>query len=356
MIDLNPLVTERHTIKPPANATAEEYHCIWYSITDKVSYIPGVKGSVTYSGCFHDLPDGLQTHVYAPMGLNIRSKWSLGGSLPGEPVQPVELGLGVPMTGLYIREDVDMKCNVMLTSFVKKTLKKAHSHLVERLLVKAQIVDGANHNARLVNEKALRTASFINSQASMSYAESNNDTESTYDDNMSSAGSNGPSSPLYYPYSANGMHSPPLTPGFPIQHQVRSPVVQDFREKGYNDPSLVPLGLSMNPPESSSFHGSLHDNQRGRASSYSAQGGQNSPRMVSWQNLTHTRQSPQMHSVDPAYQQANPYSQYNRQSLQPQPQPQPQSQFTAAELPSGKTETWTSTPSQRIRHVHEMEG
>lgn len=41
MIDLNPLVEERHPIKPPANASPEEFHCQWYSLTDRVSYLPG---------------------------------------------------------------------------------------------------------------------------------------------------------------------------------------------------------------------------------------------------------------------------------------------------------------------------
>lgn len=39
-----------------------------------------------------------------------------------------------------------MKCNIIMTSFVKKTLKKAYSHLVERLLVKAQIIEAAEKN------------------------------------------------------------------------------------------------------------------------------------------------------------------------------------------------------------------
>ena len=148
MIDLNPLVIERHPIKPPPSATAEEYHCQWYSLTDRVQYLPGglVQGKVSYTACFHDLSMGLQTHVYAPMGLDIKNKWTLGGSLPGEPIEAVELGIGVPRQGLWLREDVDMKCNMLMTGFVKKTLKKAHATLVARLVQKAHIVDAAAHN------------------------------------------------------------------------------------------------------------------------------------------------------------------------------------------------------------------
>ena len=151
MIDLNPLVIERHPVKPPANATPEEFHCLWYELTDRIQYLPGglVTGKVSYHACFHNLPQGLQTHVYAPLGLNIKNKWTLGGSLPGEPKEPVELGIGVPKSGLWLREDVDMKCNVVMTSFVKKTLKKAHGTLVARLVEKAHLLDTSRHNSLL---------------------------------------------------------------------------------------------------------------------------------------------------------------------------------------------------------------
>lgn len=155
MIDLNPLVTERHPIKPPSEATAEEYHCQWYSVTDKVNYLPGglYSGSVTFNACFHDLPDGLQSHIYAPMGLDMKGRWTLGGSLPGEPRQAVEIGLGLPKTGLWLREDVEMKVNVVMGGFVKRTTKKAHSTLVQRLVEKAHIIEAETHNAGLAEER-----------------------------------------------------------------------------------------------------------------------------------------------------------------------------------------------------------
>lgn len=157
MIDLNPLVTERHPINPPPEATPEEYHAQWYSVTDKVNYLPGglYSGAVTFNGCFHDLPDGLQTHIYAPMGLNMKGRWSLGGTLPGEPRQPVELGLGVPKTGLWLREDVDMKCNFVMTKFVKGTTKKAHTTLVQRLVEKAHLVEAHVHNSALEEQQSI---------------------------------------------------------------------------------------------------------------------------------------------------------------------------------------------------------
>ncbi|KAF1815438.1 hypothetical protein P152DRAFT_185528 [Eremomyces bilateralis CBS 781.70] len=141
MIDLNPLVIGRVPCEPPVYATPEELHCKWYAITDLIHYLPGgaISGKLTYHGCFHDLDNGLQTHVFAPMGLNIKGKWTLGGSLPGEPRPIVELGIDAPKEGLYLREDVDMKCNIMMTSFVKKTLKKAHSGLVDTIIAGAPL-------------------------------------------------------------------------------------------------------------------------------------------------------------------------------------------------------------------------
>jgi hypothetical protein len=151
MIDLNPLVIERFIVKAPSFASPEEYHAVWYEIVDRITYLPGglAKGNVHYNACFHDLAEGLQTHVYAPMGLDIRSRWTMGGNLPGEPAAPVEMGLGIPRQGLYLREDVQMKCNIVMTNFVKKTLKRAHSSLVDRLVEKAKIVEVGKSNASL---------------------------------------------------------------------------------------------------------------------------------------------------------------------------------------------------------------
>ncbi|KAK2613649.1 hypothetical protein N8I77_000548 [Diaporthe amygdali] len=145
MIDLNPLVKERHPIKPPADAPADEIKCIWYSLTDRITYLPGglASGDISYTCAFHDLPDGIQTHCRAPLNVDIRDKWTLCGTLPGEPAGPVELGIGAPATGLYIREDVDLRCNILMTGFVKKNLKKSHATLVDHLVEKArQVMSG----------------------------------------------------------------------------------------------------------------------------------------------------------------------------------------------------------------------
>ena len=47
--------------------------------------------------------------------------------MPGEPIKAVELGLGMPISGLWLREDVDIKCSILTTKFVRKTLTKAYA-------------------------------------------------------------------------------------------------------------------------------------------------------------------------------------------------------------------------------------
>jgi hypothetical protein len=227
-----------------------------------------MSGKVSYDACFHDLENGLQTHVYAPMGLNIKGKWTLGGSLPGEPVAPVELGVGAPLSGLWLREDVDMKCNIMMTSFVKKTLKKAHSKLVDRLLVKAQILDAAIKNQQLETNK-LYGGSFNGSQAS-DYSPSEYGPESSTDGN-----------------SYNFL--PPQRPisGFRVPEYIGS---------NENENNMYPRPLSMHS-SSASYHGSINESQRSFQDP--AQGNANGVRdnRVSWHNLQPNR-SPSMRQVD----------------------------------------------------------
>lgn len=224
MIDLNPLVEERHPIRPPPKATPEEFHCVWYLVTDRVQYLPGglYSGKISYPACFHDLPNGIQTHIYAPMGLDIKGKWTLGGSLPGEPQVAVEMGLNVPMVGLYVREDVDMRCNILMTNFVKKTLKKAHAELVGRLSVKAQLAEVATNNDR------------IGSFAS-------------------------PASPQLS--HASSVHSPIGSPGFQSQNSMMYPDSQAMRSQSLNRGQYQQYDPRMSLQSSSSLQGAYQQQQ-----------------------------------------------------------------------------------------------
>jgi len=258
MIDLNPLVEERHPIQPPSNATPEEFHCLWYQITDRINYLPGgmISGKVSYNACFHDLEWGVQTHCYAPMGLDIKGKWTLGGSLPGEPIAPVEIGVGAPLHGLYLREDVDMKCNVMMTGFVKKTTKKAHACLVDRLLVKASILNASIINQQLTTKLDTRISQFSASQASTAY------------------------SPSEYPET-------------PIEDL--NTLSQDSR---FGDSSLYPQPLSGRNSVASG-HPSTYS-QNGRESYQTSNGSING--RVSWQALAQSRNSGASHLPPPQQQ------------------------------------------------------
>jgi hypothetical protein len=151
MIEMNPLVIRHAKTSPPSNASSDEaLNMTWYELTDEIQYIPGtaVKGEVSYKAGFYDLPQGLQTHVFAPGGVDIRGKWSVGGNMPGEEREPAELGVNKPIDGLYIREEVDLRCNVFLANFVKRNLKKSHGTVVERLVKKAGEMEAENPQLR----------------------------------------------------------------------------------------------------------------------------------------------------------------------------------------------------------------
>ncbi|KAF7197866.1 hypothetical protein HII31_00955 [Pseudocercospora fuligena] len=142
MIELNPLVLRHEPTDPPPNATPDEAQLgTWYLITDEIHYLPGgaVKGEVSYKACFYDLPLGIQTHVFAPAGVDIKSKWSVGGNVPGkEPREASELGVNKPRDGLYIKEELDLRCNLFMSNFVKKNLKKSHLVVVDKIIERAK--------------------------------------------------------------------------------------------------------------------------------------------------------------------------------------------------------------------------
>ncbi|KAK2589571.1 hypothetical protein QQS21_012749 [Conoideocrella luteorostrata] len=228
MIDLNPLIKERHRIPPPPHSPDEELGCIWYSLTDKVSYLPGglASSEITYTCAFHDLSRGLQTHCYAPMGVETRSKWSIGGSMPGEPSEPVELGLGAPTSGLYLREDVDLRCNILMAGFVKKTIKKSHSTLVDRLSEVARSQAGASSSSSMPSgyqqqrqqqqQQQQQTAS---SQSSRSQKPPSltlqNDRQSTSHSRHASSGN--PPVHSHHPSGPNPYTDRPLPPTPPVE-------------------------------------------------------------------------------------------------------------------------------------------
>lgn len=145
IIELSPLVIAHHPIKAPQKAPADEYYSTWYEIQQRIQLIPGTgkvgASKISFNGVFHNLPNGLQTHVYPPGGIDLRHKYTINGNQPGEPIEAKELGSGAPSSGLYLKEEVEIRCNMMMIGFVKKELRAATDILVARLVKKAELVD-----------------------------------------------------------------------------------------------------------------------------------------------------------------------------------------------------------------------
>lgn len=132
MIDLNPLVVERHPITPPDSANGDELLWKWYRIHDGLQ-----SGYVKYDAGFHDLEDGLETQAYAPLGVQSKNRWTIGvETLPRDEDQVAE---GAPEeTGLCVKEEVELRSFILMTWYVKRTLKKAHTEMGRRLVARAE--------------------------------------------------------------------------------------------------------------------------------------------------------------------------------------------------------------------------
>lgn len=146
IITLNPLVLSYHPVKAPRDAAADEYYSTWYEIIERVQYLPGLgklgSGKISFKGSFQNTSWGLQTHTFVPLGIDIRSKWRIGGNQPNESSKPKEFRIdGEPESGLYLREDIQIECNLTLVSFVKSQMKAASRVLVDRLIKKAELLD-----------------------------------------------------------------------------------------------------------------------------------------------------------------------------------------------------------------------
>ncbi|KAH7139555.1 hypothetical protein B0J11DRAFT_46742 [Dendryphion nanum] len=145
IIGLSPLVTGFEAIKAPRDAPSDEFYSTWYEIAEKIQFVPGIgklgSGNIKFKGVFHDMPWGLQTHIYAPANVDMRNKWQICGNQPNEPAVTRELGIDAPSEGLYLREDIEIKCNITMVSFVKKETKAASKILVDRLIKKAELLD-----------------------------------------------------------------------------------------------------------------------------------------------------------------------------------------------------------------------
>ncbi|KAK4097241.1 hypothetical protein N658DRAFT_510535 [Parathielavia hyrcaniae] len=161
VITLNPLVLSHKPIPAPQNAETDEYYSTWYEITERIQLVPGIgkmgASVIKFNGCFHDMPWGLQTHIYAPMNIDLRHKYRIAGNQPGvESPEVPEIGsaaLGVPADGLYLRQDIEIKCNITMLSFVKSQMKKAGGEMVQRMIKKAELLDAGILQAMIEDGK-----------------------------------------------------------------------------------------------------------------------------------------------------------------------------------------------------------
>lgn len=170
VITINPLVVEHRPIKAPSDTPVDECDSSWYEIVERIQLIPGkgkpgsgiitfngVFRDVAFKGCFHNMPWGLQTHIKAPMSVDLRIKYSIDGNQSGiEPPQRLELGLeslGAPTDGLYLRQDIEITCNIAMLNFVKTPLKAEGTALVQRIIRKAEQSDAAVLRTMMENSK-----------------------------------------------------------------------------------------------------------------------------------------------------------------------------------------------------------
>ncbi|KAK7914333.1 hypothetical protein PG985_012036 [Apiospora marii] len=158
IIDLSPLVKERHPIKAPASPPPHMQqldHAAWWSITDRISYLPGhlLNGQYTYTGAFLNKSTGLEAYIDAPAGTTLKDVWSVveSPSAPSSPSssfssssQTTRPATAATQPGeeagcLYIRVDSSANCHFALRAFVRKMLKRSHRELVRRLAAKTQL-------------------------------------------------------------------------------------------------------------------------------------------------------------------------------------------------------------------------
>ncbi|KAI1503748.1 hypothetical protein F5X99DRAFT_89001 [Biscogniauxia marginata] len=204
VITLNPLVLSHKQIKAPRDAAADEYFSTWYEITERIQYIPGTgrfgSGKIVFNGCFHDLPWGLQTHIYAPLNVDLRNKYRIGGNQPGvEHPEQAEIGLaalGAPKDGLYLREDIEIRCNITMVGMVKAQMKTASKEMVQRIIKKAELLDAGVLQA-MIEDGKMKTY---------------NPNDRTYTGGLSS---NTVMSPQLSP--ADPYRQPPMSPSMPYQ-------------------------------------------------------------------------------------------------------------------------------------------
>ena len=142
VIRLNPLVTDVKAIETPQTASTDEFFANWYEITERITFLPGFKKTLRFKGCWYDQPWGVQTHSVMGSLFDLWCTYRIGGNQPGEPREPVELGVNKPADGLYLREDIKIDLHIPSPAgFVKKEMQNASATMIARMKRKAELLD-----------------------------------------------------------------------------------------------------------------------------------------------------------------------------------------------------------------------
>lgn len=142
MIELDPCMVKFDPMTPSFTGPNEEFPWTWYQMTNKLPPHP-TKPSYdrysTYNMSFNNLPQGLQTHVFTAPGVDIKSEWTIGGNMPGEPQNSANSSpMGAPRNGLYLRQDVQVYADYPRKNMYGRTASaRDHSILIQRLAVNA---------------------------------------------------------------------------------------------------------------------------------------------------------------------------------------------------------------------------
>lgn len=255
LITLNPLVLDYSPIKAPRDAPNDEYYSSWYEITQRIQFMPGIgklgSSKLSFRGCFHDMPWGVQTHMYVMFGIELRHKYQVKGNQPGEPPEPKELGSNAPSEGLYLRVDTQIKCNFSMLSFIKKELKAASKTMIERMIKKAELIDAGMLQAMFDDSGKLKTSNPNDRSRPME-----------------------PSSPGPFSPSAYGPNGMNLRSSLIPDHRqsTQSAYYRQSSHQNYNNPQAGGLAIEM-PGDSQYGNPSSHLHPNSRLSTYSELGG-----------------------------------------------------------------------------------
>ncbi|KAI9678715.1 MAG: hypothetical protein M1817_005772 [Caeruleum heppii] len=124
LITLSPLVTEHHQIP------TDRPNVTKYAVTEKIHYLPfGLfPAHITFTTEFEDVDDGVKSTVHVPAGFDGTYNYQVRRSDDGSRV---------------LHEEAQFTCNMLLMSFVKNTMSKAHVDMQKKFF---RLLDQRSHD------------------------------------------------------------------------------------------------------------------------------------------------------------------------------------------------------------------